>query len=79
VTLIGAPTDGRTATFRLSQRVGVWQVTRDHSFWGDYLSRKAAQAGACAAARSFEALGGSARVLLLPGETQIPHHHPRKS
>lgn len=69
-----APADGRTATFRLAQRIGVWQVTRDHSFWGDYLSRRAAQAGACEAARSFEAGGGSARVLLLPGETLIPHH-----
>jgi hypothetical protein len=74
-----APADGRTATFRLSERAGVWQVTREHAFWGDYLSRRAAEAGACQAARSFEAAGGSARVLLLPGETPIPHHPPHKS
>lgn len=64
-------------TFRVSVRSGVWSVTRDHVFYGDYLSRTEALRGACSAACSAEALGGTARVLAPPGDTLIPHHDPR--
>ena len=53
-------------------RSGVWSVTRDHAFYGDFLSRAEALGQACAAARAVEALGGTARVLAAGG-TVIPH------
>jgi hypothetical protein len=58
-------------------RAGVWQVTRDKVFYGDYLTREDALESACSAARSVEAGGGAARVLTPSGEAVIPHHEPR--
>jgi hypothetical protein len=66
-----------TCTFRTLSSAGAWQVTRDGVFYGDYLTRREAAEGACSAARSFEAVGGQARVLASPGEIVIPHQHPR--
>lgn len=63
----------RDCTFRASLRSGVWSVTRDHVFYGDFLSRAEALRQACAAAVAVEALGGTARVLAPPGETLVPH------
>jgi hypothetical protein len=74
MTLIGVAADGRTCTFRASRRSSVWQVTRDEVFYGDYLSREEALKSACSAARSFEAVGGTARVLASPGDVLIAHH-----
>ena len=71
--------DGQTCTFRAMQRSGVWSVTRDHAFYGDFLSRAEALRQACSAARAFEALGGASRVFGPPGETLIPHHPPSRS
>ena len=73
LTAIVAGRSGRTCTFRAALRGGVWQVTRNYVFYGDYLSRQEALRGACEAARSFEAAGGAARVLGPPGETLHPH------
>lgn len=64
----------RVCTFRISVRGGVWQVTRDGGFYGDYLSRSEAVASACSAARSLEAAGAFARVLTQPGDVVIRHH-----
>ncbi|HEX5378331.1 MAG TPA: hypothetical protein VFW47_07135 [Phenylobacterium sp.] len=63
---------GQPRTFRAALRGGLWQVTRDHVFHGDYESREAAIAGACEAARACEATGRAARVLG-PGEAPIAH------
>ncbi|HEY8616849.1 hypothetical protein [Phenylobacterium sp.] len=63
----------RSCTFHVRERAGVWEVTRDHVFHGDYLSRAPAVRSACSAARSFEAAGGRARVLVAPGDQQINH------
>ncbi|WP_374469017.1 hypothetical protein [Phenylobacterium sp.] len=63
----------RTCVFRVRSRGGVWEVTRDHVFHGDYLTRGAALASACSAARSFEAAGGTPRVLLTPQDRLIDH------
>jgi hypothetical protein len=79
LTAIDAARAGRTCTFRTSVRSGVWQVTRDHIFYGDFLTREAAVRSACEAARSFEASGGLARVLAPPGETLVPHIATPKS
>lgn len=67
----------RICTFRAGLRGGVWQVTRDYVFHGEYASREEASEGACNAARSLEAAGGAARVLATPGDTPIPHHTSR--
>ena len=67
----------RICTFRAGLRGGVWQVTRDYVFHGEYASREEAGEGACNAARSLEAAGGAARVLATPGDTPIPHHTSR--
>ena len=64
-------------TFRASLRGGVWEVTRDYVFCGDYLTREEAIDGACKAARSVEASGGSARVMATPSDTVIAHQIPR--
>lgn len=67
----------RSCTFRTQLRSGVWSVTKDDAFYGDYLSRREAVKGACAGARAVEALGGSAKVLDAATDTVIPHHAPR--
>lgn len=64
----------RDCTFRARLRSGVWSVTKNEHFYGDYLSRAEAVRGACFAARAVEALGGSARVLLGPDGSLVPHH-----
>ena len=64
--------------FRAEGISGVWSVTRDHVFYGDYLSRAEAVSGACAAARDVEALGGTAEVRAGP-DGKLVRHHRRKS
>jgi hypothetical protein len=59
--------------FRTSLRSGVWSVTRDAVFYGDYLSRTDALVGACSAARAVESLGGSAEVRMDPGDIIVRH------
>jgi hypothetical protein len=66
---------GRTARFAVSCRSGVWMVTRNEAFYGDYLSRDQATRSACLAARSHEAAGGSASVHSLADGALIPHQH----
>ncbi|HEY8571923.1 hypothetical protein [Phenylobacterium sp.] len=73
LTVIDAGRAGRTCTFRASSRSGVWQVTRDHVFYGDYLTREDALRSACDAARTFDAAGGTARVVAPPGESVVLH------
>jgi hypothetical protein len=58
-------------TFRVTLRAGVWSVTKDHVFYGDYFSRDQAIASACYGARAAEATGGEVRVL--SGEQLIAH------
>lgn len=45
---------------------GVWHVTRDGAFLGDYLTEAPARAAAADAARDVERLGGRAEVLFGP-------------
>lgn len=65
-----APRPG--VTFRANQRDGIWSVTKDHAFYGDYFSREQAIASACYGARAVEALGGEARVMA--GGLPVAHH-----
>lgn len=50
-------------TFRATLRAGIWSVTKNNVFYGDYFSRDQAIASACYGARAVEAIGGEARVL----------------
>ena len=52
------------STFTAAERQGVWSVTRDGVFYGDYHSRDQAVASAHAGARAVEDRGGTARVML---------------
>jgi hypothetical protein len=63
----------RDCTFRAAVRLGVWSVTKNDAFYGEYLSRAEALRGACSAARTAEALGARVRVLAPPRDTVIPH------
>ncbi|HEV2530101.1 hypothetical protein [Phenylobacterium sp.] len=61
----------RDTTFRTSLRAGVWSVTKNNVFYGDYLSHNQAIRSACYGARAVEATGGQARVLA--GDEVIAH------
>lgn len=63
--------------FRIAAPDGVWQVTCDGALLSDYLSRGDAIRAACLAARRAESQGGSARVLLAPGDTILAHREPQ--
>ena len=63
----------RSCTFRTGERSGVWFVTKDQVFYGDYLTRGQAVEAACFGARTVEAQGGSAQVLETPGDVVVPH------
>jgi hypothetical protein len=60
------PGGNRDTTFRALLRFGVWSVTRNNVFYGDYLDRDQAIRSACYGARAVEAL--------LPGDVLIPHY-----
>jgi hypothetical protein len=51
---------------RTARRHGVWHVTRDGVFLGDYLKEDPARAAAATAAREVERLGGRAEVVFGP-------------
>ena len=59
--------------FRAQLSAGVWSVTRDDDFYGDYLTRTEALVGACSAARSMEALGHVAEVRSGPADVVVRH------
>lgn len=61
----------RNTTFRVNLRSGVWAVTKNHLFYGDYLSQEQAIRSACYGARAVEATGGQAQVLA--GEAVFQH------
>jgi hypothetical protein len=63
-------------TFRAAVRSGIWSVTKNDRFYGDYLTRTNAVWAACDAARRIEAGGGSAQVLADPAQSVIPHSAP---
>ena len=63
----------RDTTFRATLRAGVWSVTRNNVFYGDYLNRSQAVRSACYGARAVEATGGQALVLVTPGDEVIAH------
>lgn len=66
-----ARSPARRCAFHVCERSGVWSVTKNNAFYGDYLSREQALQAACFGARTVEAQGGSAQVLTMPGEVPV--------
>ncbi|RAK58055.1 hypothetical protein [Phenylobacterium deserti] len=60
-------------TFTAAQLKGVWSVTQNGAFYGDYQSREQAVAGARAGARAVEERGGAACVLVGEARLVAPH------
>lgn len=53
---------GERTVIRIRLRTGVWEVSRDGAFLGDYLRRTDAINAAHEVAASFQALGGIAEI-----------------
>ena len=67
----------RATRFRVAMRDGVWAVTKNDAFYGDYASRDQAIRGACFGARTVEATGGQAHVLAAPGDEVVDHRESK--
>jgi hypothetical protein len=63
-----------TQVFRITPGSGVWHVSRNGEFFGDYHTRGNALRGAYAAACVEEGRGRVAQVFEPPGTTALPHH-----
>lgn len=68
-----ARSGAKSCTFRTGQHSGVWFVTKDHAFYGDYLSRAQALAAARAGAEAMEAQGATAQVFEAPDDAPAGH------
>jgi len=69
--LESAPPSG---VFRVTLRTGIWNVSRNDVFYGDYHTRGNAVRAAYAAARAEEGRGRTAQVFAPPGTVALPHH-----
>lgn len=58
--------------FLIAPNAGVWTVTKDGAFYGDYLKEEHAQASAQCAVAAILANGGAAKACLLPGPATGP-------
>ncbi len=58
--------------FLIAPNAGVWTVTKDSAFFGDYLKEEHAQASAQCAVAAILANGGAAKACLLPGPASGP-------
>jgi hypothetical protein len=63
-------------TFRVLQKSEVWQVSRDETFYGEFLTRGDAVRAACFGARAQDRRGRGSRVVMTPGDQRIPHYDP---
>ena len=62
--------------FRITPGSGIWRVSRDGAFFGDYLTHGNAVRAACAGARIDENRGRVALVFEPPGVVALRHHEP---
>ena len=67
----------RNQVFRVTLGPGVWRVSRNGAFFGDYLTRGNAVRAACAEARDEERRGCVAQVFDGPGAVALPHQEPQ--
>lgn len=63
----------RFSTFSVAEHGGVWSVTRDGAFYGDYHVQAQAIASARLGAQAVEQRGGSACVILQPNARVLAH------
>ena len=63
-------------TFRVLQKSAVWQVSRDETLYGEFLTRGDAVRAACFGARTQDRRGPGSQVLMTPGDRPIPHYDP---
>jgi hypothetical protein len=59
---VAGPRGNATTLFQVKCRTGIWEVTQDGTFYGDYAAEAHALAAAQAAARVIQAGGGVAEV-----------------
>jgi hypothetical protein len=67
---------GTGCTFRVLQKSEVWQVSRDETFYGEFLTRGDAVRAACFGARAQDRHGRGSQVLMTPGDERVPHYDP---
>jgi hypothetical protein len=64
--------------FRVTLRTGIWNVSRNDVFFGDYRTRGDAVRAAYAAARTEAGRGRLAQVFAPPGKVALSHHEPHR-
>lgn len=63
--MAAATSPSRTTTFRITPKSGIWRVTSDDHFFGDYRARQWALIGAQEGALAVRTGGGAARILVM--------------
>jgi hypothetical protein len=63
-------------TFRIWEEAKLWQVSRDETPYGEFLTRGDAVRAACFGARTAEGEGKASDVLVAPGDQRVPHYEP---
>jgi len=76
LTVVNAYRQKIETTFRVSEVRGAWRVSRDHSLYGEFLTRGDAVRGACFGARAANKRGASSRVFAAPDELRIDPYEP---
>lgn len=67
---------GTGCTFRVREKSNVWEVSRDESLYGEFLTRGDAIRAACFGARAQDRRRRGSKVLAAPGDQPIPHYEP---
>lgn len=67
---------GKGCTFRVHQISDVWQVSRDETLYGKFLTRGDAVRAACFGARAQDRHSPGSQVLMTPGDQRVPHYEP---
>jgi hypothetical protein len=60
-----------TTTFRITPKSGIWRVTSDDLFFGDYRARQWALIGAQEGALAIRSSGRAARILVMSASGAI--------
>ena len=73
IDLEASPRRGEPCTFRIVLLHGVWRVSRNQAFYGDFLNRGTAVRAACQQARTEEGQGRSVQVFEPPSPVPLVH------
>ena len=69
---VARPSSNGAVAFRVRRRTGIWEVTRDSKFYGDYHAEALALEAAGAAIRGIQAGGGTATLFRAPFAAESP-------